>query len=144
MLMPMLAFNWSLLKVKMCLNSAGFSSGAPEGQQQEGRSGGQWENQFGEYPAQRAFIPAVPCPLHPGRPHPSAGLSEPQQAAFWEPLLPLRLKRLVYFSERNTYHCWKVSSNKTAEITDFIYNSCVSEFSPCRWGRRGVLRWPAA
>ena len=75
------------------------SPGASEVQQQEGRTGGQRENQFGKPPVQCAFIPSIPCPLHPGCPNPSAGFSEPEQAALWEPLLHRRFKRSVFFSE---------------------------------------------
>lgn len=98
--------NIGLCCKKNSLNSAVSCPGAPEEQQQqEGRSGDQWENQLGEYPVQCAFIPAVPCSLHPGCPHPFAGLSEPQQAAFWEPLLHLRLKRLISLSDKFTLLC---------------------------------------
>lgn len=72
-------------------------TGTPKGQRwKKGRSGGQPENQFGEQRVQCAFIPAVPCPIRARCPHPSAGRSEPQQAAVWEPLCHFRPKRPVF------------------------------------------------
>lgn len=109
-------------------------------QQQEGRTGGWWEKQVGEQPVQCAFIPAVPSPLHAGHPHPTAGLSKPQQAAVWEPILHVWTQRLVFHPGMVRYLVGIMSRGETKsqrENNRCVYNEKLNELTL----RKRVTRW---